>query len=78
MTGRRNTNRHLWNFAKCTTVCGRRADPADIVASVLEADCRVCSTEFARWATNLGDLVEIAGPRVFAEVVATATGKTIT
>ena len=78
MARRRNPKKHLWNFAKRTTVCGRRAEPAEIVATVRAADCRVCSTEFARWTTNLSELVETAGPRVFAEAVSTATGKTIT
>ena len=62
MPRQRKAKRHLGNFARRTTVCGRRADPADLVATVLEADCRVCSTEFARWATNLSELTEIAGP----------------
>ena len=78
MNRRRDPKKHLWNFARRTTVCGRQVDPSDIVVSINDADCNVCSMEFSRWATNLGDLVEIAGPRVFAEVVSTATGKTIT
>ena len=45
MARRRNPKKHLWNFAKRTTVCGRRAEPAEIVATVRAADCRVCSTD---------------------------------
>ena len=78
MPSRRAPKKHLWNFARRTTVCGRRAEQAVIVATVLDADCRVCSTEFARWTTNLSELAESAGPRVFAEAVSTVTGKKIT
>ena len=82
MPRHRDPKLHAFNFSTGKAVCGRQVEAVcgrqversgTLVASdVLDVTCQVCTVELDRWARQVSDLVEAAGPKVFPSILSNA------